>query len=209
VTCSKDSDCSLGVPCDFAIHTCAPSSTIQDQNYLRCILNGVASGIISQLKTVVLLPATAIVDDLYASLLDSMQIEDCIAATGFNAPYHSYHQFSWGSITSLCATESPIPIEDCPDYACDPGVTTGVLSCRGPRSWVCRQLFCYLRIYPYLTQYDYPSTQAACTSVWNCNYGGCEITSDNSACYEACYNAPDSFCGVCLNNYTCIEVFSF
>jgi hypothetical protein len=40
----------------------------------------------------------------------------------------------------------------------------------------------------------------------NCNYGGCAIDTNSTECQDACNAAPASFCGVCLNNDTCVPV---
>jgi hypothetical protein len=140
--CSEDNQCPQGVPCDLVTHQCAPSSSSQDIAFYDCVYNGISFGIWIALQQQLGIASNATGQQIYEAIFKHYQSNDCVGATGTNAPWRTYTQLDWGPGVS-CSYMGyngymgyyGLGIEDCTDHSCDPGPTSMLAICH-PRTWV-------------------------------------------------------------------------
>jgi hypothetical protein len=212
--CSRDTDCPANTPCDLQSHLCAPPSFQQEEDYFTCVFNSVGSEILVTLKQYLGVPSATTNEELYSTLRQQTLTKDCMSATGLNFPFHTYITFEWDILECDVAAHTNFGyiLYDFwgVDYSLDPGPTSLEPYC-GQRLWVCIALipkFVFLTDLSSCTKFDFQSDVETCLSVMNTNYGGCALDTNSTGCKNTYQSAPQSFCGVCLNEDTCISVSS-
>ncbi|GAM21260.1 hypothetical protein SAMD00019534_044350 [Acytostelium subglobosum LB1] len=188
VYCSDDNDCAsvVGGSCNMYTRRCEAPAAVQDQEYVRCVINSSSSEVQMSIRLLIGLEGNSTIDELVDGMVYvSSNVEDCVSYTGiqyrikytYTSKDQSHGINNYYPVVPLCYdTKSCVVQHD-----------TGLDGSIGG--------FYYQPI---------SMNSSTCSQQMNCRH--CPL--GDTACLATCSASPKEFCGHCTNNLTRCHVFS-